>query len=105
MEQIIIIIQKIILDMEKNVFIFFLNCQCTWKGSFLRGNRRTGNCFMLSEIHYADANNQPNGLQSPRALGKNYTKCAISRGRKKHYMWVKSIFLIFVRDVTLEFFG
>lgn len=104
MEQIIIIIQKVILDMEKNILIFF-NCQCTWKGSFLRGNRRTRNCFMLPEIHYSDANNQRNGVQSPRALGKNYTKHAISRGRKECYKWVKSIFLIFVGDVILEFFG
>ena len=40
---------------------------------------------MLSEIHYSDANNQPNGVQSSRALGKNYTKRAISRGRKERY--------------------
>ena len=52
------------------------------KSSFWRGNRRTRNCFMLSEIHYADANNQPNGVQSPRTLGKNYTQCAVMN---RHY--------------------
>lgn len=90
--------------MEKNILIFF-NCQCTcsWliSGEEI-GEQEIASCFLKFTV--LDANNQRNGVQSPRALGKNYTKHAISRGRKECYVSEK-YFLNFCWRCYLGIFG